>query len=88
MIFWFEELWAFILKKKIKIFGIDTDKKKINSLKNGKSYINLRDKSVFSFFKKNTNNLSTTYEIISKCDFVIICLTTTLKTNSTKTTYS
>ncbi|WP_435163202.1 nucleotide sugar dehydrogenase [Candidatus Pelagibacter bacterium nBUS_25] len=73
-----------LLKKKIKLFGIDTDSKKINLLRKGKSYIQSSDQSITKYFKKNPNNLSTNYEIVSKCDVIIVCLPTPLKPNSTK----
>ncbi len=73
-----------LLKKKIKLFGIDTDSEKINLLRKGKSYIQSGDQSITKYFKKNPNNLSTNYEIVSKCDVIIICLPTPLKPNSTK----
>ena len=73
-----------LLKKKIKLFGIDTDSKKINLLRKGKSYIKSHDQSITKYFKKNPDNLSTDYEIVSKCDVIIVCLPTPLKPNSTK----
>ena len=73
-----------LYEKKIKIFGIDTDKKKINSLRKGEGYIQSQNKSLLRFFKFNPENLSTNYEIIAKCDVIIVCLPTPLKKNSTK----
>ena len=73
-----------VLNAGIKIFGIDKDKKKIKSLRSGKSYIELYDDSVVKYFKKNPNNLSDKYSIIKKCDIVILCLPTPLKSRSKK----
>ncbi len=73
-----------LLKKKIKLFGIDTDSKKISLLRKGKRYIQSGDQSITEYFKKNPSNLSSNYEIISKCDVIIVCLPTPLKSNSTK----
>ena len=70
------------LKAKIKVFGIDTDQNKINTLRNGSLYLQSIDKSTAKYFKKNKKNLSTGYQIINKCDVLIICLPTPLKKNS------
>ena len=67
------------LKAKIKVFGIDTDQNKINALRNGDLYLKSIDKSTAKYFKKNKKNLSTGYQIINKCDVLIICLPTPLK---------
>ena len=69
-------------KINIKIYGIDVDKKKINSLKKGKNYIQSIDNSLPNYFKKNPENLSSNYKIIQKSDVIFICLPTPLKPNS------
>jgi len=71
-------------KKNIKIYGIDIDKKKINSLRKGKNYIQSIDNTLPNYFKKNPENLSSHYKIIQKCDVIFICLPTPLKPNSKK----
>ena len=62
--------------KKIKVFGIDNDKKKISKLKRNKSYIN----SVSEKILKKTQNKNffptTNFKIMSKCDVLIICVPT------------
>ena len=64
----------------IKIFGIDSDKNKINQLKNGKSPI----KSInITYFKNNKDNVSTSYSLLNKVDVIIICLPTPLKSRKT-----
>ena len=69
------------IKAGIKVLGIDTDQKKINCLKNGKSYIkNLRINRL-NYFKKNKNNLSTNYKLLNKAGIIIIALPTPLKNN-------
>jgi UDP-N-acetyl-D-glucosamine dehydrogenase len=73
-----------LLNKKIRVFGIDTDKKKIESLKKGINYISSIDKRLPNYFKKNPNNLSTNYKILEKCDVIFICLPTPLKPNTKK----
>ena len=74
-------LMCLIAKKKIETFGFDTNLKKINYLKNKKSYISdlsnnelkiLNSKNLFD--KKNFSN-------ISKVDLIILCLPTPLKKN-------
>ena len=67
-------------KTKNKIFGIDTDKKKISQIKRGKSYINYIDnKSIRNVNRKS--NFSTNYNSIKQSDVIILCLPTPLKNN-------
>ena len=70
------------IKSKINVYGIDIDKTKINDLRSGNSYIKSLDKSISKYFKKNKFNLSTNYNLVKKCDVIIICLPTPLKKNS------
>tara|TARA_B100000579_G_C22839916_1_gene860867 strand:- start:1881 stop:3185 length:1305 start_codon:yes stop_codon:yes gene_type:complete len=70
------------IKSKINVYGIDIDKNKINNLRSGNSYIKSLDKSISKYFKKNKFNLSTNYNLVKKCDVIIICLPTPLKKNS------
>ena len=70
-----------IIKKKIKVLGVDIDEDKIRNLKNGKSYISDINNNKLSYFKKNQNILSTKYEILKNVDIIIICLPTPLKNN-------
>jgi UDP-N-acetyl-D-glucosamine dehydrogenase len=72
------------LKEKINVFGIDIDRNKIKSLRNGKIYIKSTDPLVAEYFKKNNKNVSTDYKIANNCDVLIICLPTPLKKNSKK----
>ena len=72
------------IKSKIKVYGIDNDKNKINILKSGNSYISSIDKSVSQYFRKNKDYLSTNYNLIKKSDVIIICLPTPLKKHSQK----
>lgn len=72
------------VKKKIKTYGIDIDKKKVNYLINGKNYI----KSInIDYFKKNKNRVFSNYNIVSKSDIIIICLPTPLKRNKPDLSY-
>lgn len=70
------------LKSKIKVFGIDSDKFKIKSLKKGLSYISSTDSATLKYFKKNKKNLSTNYDLANKSDVIIVCLPTPLKKKS------
>ena len=71
------------IKAGIKVFGIDTDKKKISFLRNGKSYINNLKINRLNYFKKYKNYVSNEYELVSKADIIIIALPTPLKKNYT-----
>ena len=66
----------------IEVLGIDIDKKKINLLKNGKSYLQSTNKKTREYFFKNKKNLSTNFSIIERCDVIIVCLPTPLKNNT------
>lgn len=59
-----------------KIFGVDSDKKKVDSLRKGKSPI---DSITINYFERNINNISTNYSILKNVDIIIICLPTPLK---------
>tara|TARA_B110000503_G_scaffold143658_1_gene246720 strand:- start:13882 stop:15183 length:1302 start_codon:yes stop_codon:yes gene_type:complete len=67
---------------KIKVYGIDIDNKKIQSLRNGKSYISSTTSKTLKYFEKNKENLSSNFSLISKADVIIVCLPTPLKNNS------
>jgi len=67
------------IKKNISVYGIDSDIKKISSLRKGKSYITSVSDKYLNYFKNNKLHLSTNCSIISKCDVIIICLPTPLK---------
>ena len=60
----------------IKVFGVDSDEKKVNLLKKGKSPINSIN---INYFKKNKDKVSTSYSVLNKTDVIIICLPTPLK---------
>jgi UDP-N-acetyl-D-glucosamine dehydrogenase len=67
--------------KKFKVIGFDVDKKKIQKLKNGKSYI----KSISNFdvknFIKNKFQSTNKFSNIKKCDIIIYCLPTPVDNN-------
>ncbi len=62
-----------------KIFGVDSDKKKIDLLQKGKSPI---ESIKIQYFKKNNKGLSTDYLILKDVDIIIICLPTPLKSKN------
>ena len=63
----------------VEVIGVDKDPNKIKILKKGLSYIKTNKLKNFKYFKNNKKNLSTNYEILSKCDAILICLPTPLK---------
>ena len=67
-------------KNKINIIGFDTDKYKIKMLGNNKSYINYFKDQDIKKMKKNFTCYSS-FEKISLCDVIILCLPTPLKKN-------
>ena len=65
-------------KKKYRLIGFDVDKKKINFINKGKSYIERISHKEIKNLKKN-NCFTTKFDQIKKCDFIIICVPTPLK---------
>jgi len=76
-----------MIKRKINVFGVDNDIKKIKCLKNGKSYISDIKDSELKYFKNNKSKISTNYNIIKECDVVIVCLPTPLHGNKPDMSY-
>ena len=70
---------ARFVKANIKVYGLDNDKKKINLLKKGISYIKNNNLKNFNYFKNNKSQVSSDYKILNKCDAILICLPTPLK---------
>ena len=66
--------------KNFKVIGFDIDKKKINELNLGKSYL---DSITGSSLKKAKKNFFVTndFKFIKKCDVIVICVPTPLKKN-------
>ena len=62
-----------------KIYGVDSDKRKVESLRKGTSHIS---SITIKYFKRNTNNISTDYLILKNADVIIICLPTPLKSKN------
>ena len=62
-----------------KIFGVDSDERKVKSLRKGISPIN---SIKINYFKRNTDNVSTNYFILKNADIIIICLPTPLKSKN------
>ena len=69
------------ISKSIKTYGVDSDLEKIQSLKKGNTYIKSISKKKLRYFKKNKNNISNNYSVLSNCNIIIICLPTPLKKN-------
>ena len=76
------ELAITIAKKKYKIYGFDTNFKKIKILKNGKSPLNTINSKSIKFLNKNNLFHANKIKHISNCDIIIICLPTPLKKNN------
>ena len=76
------ELAITIAKKRYKIYGFDTNFKKIKILKNGKSPLNTINSKSIKFLNKNNLFHANKIKYISNCDIIIICLPTPLKKNN------
>ena len=64
------------------VLGFDIDEKKINALKNNKSYISdISNFEIKKINKKNIFNLQKNLRKILECEFLIFCLPTPLKKN-------
>ena len=74
-------LIKFLNSKKYNVIGIDNDKKKINLIKKGKSYVshipNDEIKNIANYSYKLSNN----YKFIEKSDFIIFTLPTPITKN-------
>ncbi len=67
-----------LLSKKNIVYGFDKNNKKVNLLKNNKSYINyIKNSDIKNFTQKE--NITSDFKKISKCDIIILCLPTPLK---------
>lgn len=65
-------------KKNFKVFGFDSNKEKIRTLRQKKSYLkNISNEDVKYIFKRG--NCFDNFEKISECDVIIICVPTPLK---------
>lgn len=64
------------------IYGFDSDKTRVKSLNKKQSYINyISNKEIASLLKKS--KFSTSFENISKCDVILLCLPTPLTLHKT-----
>jgi UDP-N-acetyl-D-glucosamine dehydrogenase len=67
-------------KNGFKVFGIDIDKKRVASLKKGKSYIlDIKDNELKQILKSNKFEVTTDYNVIKKTDIAIITVPTPLR---------
>ena len=70
-------------KKKIEVYGFDSDQKKIKIINNGKSYINyFKDVEIKQMLKRKFKCFSN-FENINSVDIIILCLPTPLNKNKT-----
>ena len=70
-------------KKNFFIFGIDNDLKKINHLRNKKSYLSsLSDREIINVAEKKNIQFTNDYSCIKDVNYIIICLPTPLKKRS------
>lgn len=65
-------------KKSFKVYGFDTNKQKINSLKNNRSYIERIKDTKIKEMSKNSHFYND-FKKIKECDVVILCVPTPLK---------
>ena len=70
-----------ILNLGYKVYGIDTDKKKINLILNNKIYIPSVNNSKFRNKINKSFFVSNNYKFINKSDIIIICVPTPLYKN-------
>ena len=67
------------LKKGFHVIGIDSDEKKIETLKKGRSYIKHIDTKILK--KKQNYSCSQDFSKVQEADIIIICLPTPIKKN-------
>ena len=66
-------------KNKIRTLGIDIDKKKVDSLARGKSYINhIKSSSIKKYVDRNFFLPSSNFNLVNESDVIILCLPTPL----------
>ena len=69
------------VQKGAKVYGFDIDKKKIDKLRIGKSYINyFKNNEIKEMIKKDFIP-TTNFTFINKMDLIILCLPTPIKKN-------
>ena len=71
----------FIKSQKYDVIGIDQDKKKIKSLKKGKSYISHISNSEINLIRQNTKDITWKLSVIKSCNFIIFALPTPITKN-------
>lgn len=74
-------------KAGVNVIGVDNDSFKIEALKKGVPYIKSNKLKNYKYFKNNKENLSTNYNILKKCDAILICLPTPLKNSKPDLSY-
>ena len=68
-------------KKKFKVIGFDIDLEKVKKLKKNESYLKRISKTQIKQIKKKKGTFTNNFELVNKCDCIIICVPTPLKKN-------
>ena len=69
-------------KAGVNVIGVDNDSFKIEALKKGVPYIKSNKLKNYKYFKNNKENLSTNYNILKKCDAILISDTGIIANNT------
>ncbi len=68
-------------KKKFRVIGFDIDLEKVKKLKKNESYLKRISKTQIKQIKKKKGTFTNNFELVNKCDCIIICVPTPLKKN-------
>ena len=69
-----------LINKKQKVYGFDIDQRKIDLIKNNKSYISdISNKEIRQIKKDRIFNMKDNLKNISSCNYIILCLPTPLR---------
>ena len=77
-----------LINKKQKVYGFDIDQRKIDLIKNNKSYISdISNKEIRQIKKDRIFNMKDNLKNISSCNYIILCLPTPLRKNNPDMSY-
>ena len=77
-----------MINKKQKVYGFDIDQRKIDLIKNNKSYISdISNKEIRQIKKDRIFNMKDNLKNISSCNYIILCLPTPLRKNNPDMSY-
>ena len=77
-----------LLKKGYKVFGVDINEKRIEVLRNGKSFISdISDDEIGGLIDCKRFEATTDYLVLSKTDHIIICVPTPLRNKEPDLSY-